>query len=578
MFSPFAFNRNKFVIDGLISLYNPASLGGYDTGSNTIVDLWGSNDLETAGDPVNVESDGAIYFFTGSYASSSAELSADLLNASAEFTILVYSYQTMSGSAGTSWGNGRFKIGGAGRNNTTNVIGELADDRYPICLGATTSSFSVFENQFKTYEVSIGSGEDRKNVRYQKSNYLITPPYPESTTSSSFAAYVKADQSASYTLPNTNLSVYLDNCFIDAGFSSGSKSTVGLGVPTDFSEDDLYIEREIFGLPDVFGTNLAESYLVLNPTFTAGGGAYAEPNSFALKGFAVYNRALSTTEIQIMKSWFDQSYQTYPNDPDAQAFIDATGISGTEATAINTLVLDLKADNLWDKMKVIYPMVGGTSDTMKYNLVDPQDTDAAYRIDWVGSSTTFNSDGVTFPQLTSDYGKTYINLSGSTDFDPTQGHISIYNRGYSLPPANSYLIGFRDSSSPNFNNTIFLNTISGSISNWNGGTSLVGTLSGVTGLIMANRVVTTAIENWRNGVLEINNTSVPWYNRATDIQMTIGAQNRINTDTSPGTISTTFPTSANVAFVSVGDGLDNTEAANLYTAVQTFQTTLSRQV
>jgi hypothetical protein len=47
------------------------------------------------------------------------------------------------------------------------------------------------------------------------------------------------------------------------------------------------------------------------------------------------------------------------NDPDAQAFIDATGISGTTATAINQLVLGLKTDNIWTKTQALYPFVGG---------------------------------------------------------------------------------------------------------------------------------------------------------------------------------------------------------------------------
>jgi hypothetical protein len=34
----------------------------------------------------------------------------------------------------------------------------------------------------------------------------------------------------------------------------------------------------------------------------------------------------------------------------------------------------------------------------------------------------------------------------------------------------------------------------------------------------------------------------------------------------------------NYALASIGDGLTDTEAANYYTAVQTFQTTLGRQV
>ena len=33
-----------------------------------------------------------------------------------------------------------------------------------------------------------------------------------------------------------------------------------------------------------------------------------------------------------------------------------------------------------------------------------------------------------------------------------------------------------------------------------------------------------------------------------------------------------------VAFSTIGDGLTNTELSNLYTAIQTFQTSLSRQV
>jgi hypothetical protein len=37
-------------------------------------------------------------------------------------------------------------------------------------------------------------------------------------------------------------------------------------------------------------------------------------------------------------------------------------------------------------------------------------------------------------------------------------------------------------------------------------------------------------------------------------------------------------TNNRIAFHSLGDGLDNTQSSNLYTAVQAFQTTLSRQV
>jgi hypothetical protein len=42
--------------------------------------------------------------------------------------------------------------------------------------------------------------------------------------------------------------------------------------------------------------------------------------------------------------------------------------------------------------------------------------------------------------------------------------------------------------------------------------------------------------------------------------------------------SPTFYSSKQVAFASIGDGLTDTESTNYYTAVQTFQTTLGRQV
>ncbi len=52
--------------------------------------------------------------------------------------------------------------------------------------------------------------------------------------------------------------------------------------------------------------------------------------------------------------------KTAPVDTDAQAFLTAAGITDpTISGAINTLVVQMKADNIWTKMKAIYPMVGG---------------------------------------------------------------------------------------------------------------------------------------------------------------------------------------------------------------------------
>ena len=55
-------------------------------------------------------------------------------------------------------------------------------------------------------------------------------------------------------------------------------------------------------------------------------------------------------------------------DADADAFIAAAGITdATQKSAINTLVVGLKADSLWTKMKAIYPFVGGTVNWVRVN-------------------------------------------------------------------------------------------------------------------------------------------------------------------------------------------------------------------
>ena len=75
-------------------------------------------------------------------------------------------------------------------------------------------------------------------------------------------------------------------------------------------------------------------------------------------------------------------------DLDANAFLTAASISdSTEKNAINSLTLDLKTANIWTNMKVVYPFVGGTSTTHKWNLVNPLDTNAAFRLTFSGGWT-----------------------------------------------------------------------------------------------------------------------------------------------------------------------------------------------
>jgi hypothetical protein len=60
-------------------------------------------------------------------------------------------------------------------------------------------------------------------------------------------------------------------------------------------------------------------------------------------------------------------------DSDAQAFFDRVTTAGgslstTEQDAVNTLVIDMKTDGIWTKMKAIYPMVGASAAACAQNL------------------------------------------------------------------------------------------------------------------------------------------------------------------------------------------------------------------
>ena len=81
-------------------------------------------------------------------------------------------------------------------------------------------------------------------------------------------------------------------------------------------------------------------------------------------------------------------------DPDAQLFITNAAITDpTQQNAINGLVTSLKGYGVWTKMKALYPFVGGTASQHKFNLKNPLDTNAAYRLTFSGG-WTHNSNGI----------------------------------------------------------------------------------------------------------------------------------------------------------------------------------------
>lgn len=114
-------------------------------------------------------------------------------------------------------------------------------------------------------------------------------------------------------------------------------------------------------------------------------------------------------------------------DSNAQAFITAAGITNpTQQNAINTLVLGLKTDSLWTKMLAIYPFVGGTATSCKYNLKNPLDTDAAFRLNFV-NAWTFSNNGIQ-PNGVDTYANTFFIPANNWIGNIGNSSVSAYSR------------------------------------------------------------------------------------------------------------------------------------------------------
>ena len=260
------------------------------------------------------------------------------------------------------------------------------------------------------------------------------------------------------------------------------------------------------------------------------------------------------------------SNSLYIYDTDANAFISAASITdNTQKTAVNKLVADLKGYSIWTKMKAIYPIVGGTAATHKWNLKDPQDTDAAFRLTFT-SGWTHSANGIT-PNGTSAYADTFLNTA-TVISNINDGHLSYYSRTNNSG-INQVEIGNRSITS-SFDLFIKFGSsnLAGACINMSDTNTFTNTNNSV-GLYHANQNNTPNVRKmfWNGSVLATQTVS---QNEQPNLKIFIGARNFNN--------AADFYSNRQCAFASIGTGLTDTEAANFYTAVQAYQTTLGRNV
>jgi hypothetical protein len=253
-------------------------------------------------------------------------------------------------------------------------------------------------------------------------------------------------------------------------------------------------------------------------------------------------------------------YSSNATDVNARLFLGATNIQdATITSAVDTLVQGLKTDGVWSKLKAVYPFVGGTATTHKFNLANALDEDTSFRLAFSGG-WTHSSNGA-LPNGTNGYANTFLNLK--TILNVNSHSFGIYSRTQDVSvPAKLY--GCFTGSNYLQNNVSVGDFISGAISN-----QLLYTPSPTTGLMLASRTTSTLFKAFRNNILlgskTTNVVDIPTAN------FYFGARNENN-------ITQASYNPYQHAFAFLGDGLTDTEASNLYTRVQAFQTTLNRQV
>jgi hypothetical protein len=249
-------------------------------------------------------------------------------------------------------------------------------------------------------------------------------------------------------------------------------------------------------------------------------------------------------------------------DADALAFFNRVTTAGgslslTEKNAINQLVLDMKSYSIWTKMKAIYPMVGASASACAQNLKSSNFT-GIFTSGW-----TFASTGVT-PDGTSAYMDTNFNPTTEIANDNT-GSFGIYSR---TDRADSF--SRQHGAVDGLGYILFIVKASSKIQNYlnsDTGTNISNTNS--QGFYQMSRDSSTNTFHSKDNT--INTVSLTAKGRP-NINLFLAARNNTS-----GTANAFDNLEIAFAYYS-GQSLTTTNLSNFYTAVQAFQTTLSRQV
>ena len=251
------------------------------------------------------------------------------------------------------------------------------------------------------------------------------------------------------------------------------------------------------------------------------------------------------------------------------AFLTASAITdATIRSALNTLDVGLISNSLDTKMKALYPFVGGTASTHKFNFMNSADTDDAFRLAFSPTGWTHSNTGA-LPNGTSAFANTFLNPTTSLT---TSLGLSYYSRTNANTATDQVDIGVITSLdyfylTTQYNAGTIVNRFFGRCASASFAINTANADARGYYYLGKTGNGTNLFKSFKNGIIQDTQTGAGVNPNNT---VYIGAANVGG--------STLYYTNRECAFATISDGLTDSEATNCYTLVQAFQTTLGRQV
>ena len=312
----------------------------------------GTSSFATYGDIVSTGTGATDYYIWGAQLESASTASTyqPILTTPAAFMASQMKYnlkdaRDLDAAFRLTWSGGwTYSATGATPNGTN----AYADTKLVPSASLSTSSahFSKYNRTNDLVGNKIDGSISADSTKYMQQNYSAGNGIVGDLAA--LMAYTATDTRGLFTATRTSTS--LSKVFRNSAQVSSSTSTIG-----GMSDRAMYLGARNDGTVTFYNT-----YQV---AFSSIGDGLTDQDSFLLNQIVEKYQVALSRGVQAAQSFYYNS--AYSNE--ANTYLYSTQITGTtQVSAINTLINGLKANNLWAKMKAVYPFVTDYRNLLSY--------------------------------------------------------------------------------------------------------------------------------------------------------------------------------------------------------------------